>query len=299
MHPCHPTGEIPVTQAVRQSTSLGTANMQGEQASSHLAANCAQSYNPPSRSTSSSPGRCALRATMIMAHRHIWDELPLLKRHTGVSLMMLMASWLEMTSHSPSDAMIITSSSEVRSSSRMSGVDTCHHPSRLSAQSPPERKCKSAFHTGVCRVVTAAGVSVAIQGSSCAMQVDAEHFSTVGASHGQAGRASGTCAHHIALQQAVPEGTGDGEDAAHTPGAGPHHHPAGSLNAISLVRSVGLVVVRQLHGCMFAPPHQQALSTLCSLERAIHAAQQHACMMKTGYTGLLVHMEAYQCTHEM
>ena len=123
--------------------------------------------------------------------------------------------------------------------------------------------------------------------------------STVGASHGQAGRALGTCAHHIALQQAVPEGAGDGQDAAHAPGAGPHHYPAGSLNAISLVRSVGLVVVRQLHSCMFAQPHQQALSTLCSLERAIHAAQQHACMMKTGYTGLLVHMEAYQCTQEM
>ena len=56
-------------------------------------------------------------------------------RHTGVSLMMLMASWLEMTSHSPSDAIIITSSSDVRSSSRMSGVDT-YTPYRLSAQQP-------------------------------------------------------------------------------------------------------------------------------------------------------------------
>ena len=206
---------------------------------------------------------------MIMARQRTWDELPLLKRHTGVSLMMLMASWLEMTSHSPSDAMIITSSSEVRSSSRMSGVDTCHHPLRLSAQYPPEGRAR------VLSILVSAESSQLLEyqwrfrAAAMPCRLTGSVASTVGASHGQAGRALGTCAHHIALQQAVPEGAGDGQDAAHTPGAGPHHHPAGSLNAIPLVRSVGLVVVRQLHGCTHAQPRQQALSALCSSGHAI------------------------------
>lgn len=57
-------------------------------------------------------------------------------------------------------------------------------------------------------------------------------------------------AYHIALQQAVPKGTRDGQNAAHAPCAGPDHDPSSSLDPGPLICSVGLVVVRQLDSCI-------------------------------------------------
>ena len=57
-------------------------------------------------------------------------------------------------------------------------------------------------------------------------------------------------AYHVALQQAVAEGTRDGEDAAHAPGACPYHNTSGRLDPAPLICSVGFVVVRQLDSCM-------------------------------------------------
>ena len=68
---------------------------------------------------------CCPKRSIRLQHRSgLWAETD---NRTGVSLMMLMASWFAMTSHSPSEAIIKTSSSEVKTSSRTSGVETCMH----------------------------------------------------------------------------------------------------------------------------------------------------------------------------
>lgn len=51
------------------------------------------------------------------------------------------------------------------------------------------------------------------------------------------------------LERPVPKRAGHRQHAAHTPGACPHHHAAGALDARALLLHVGLVVHRQRHRC--------------------------------------------------